>query len=119
MSDKLGQGGTAIASLLRPSPSPGGAAASKDSLVVSSPCGTTTHGEDDTPSLTRDGRLTGAELLALQLHAHGYSSQQVVGLLAPLHPGNRDALVDSAARKLGTADLASAIAEAKRRQLID
>ena len=57
------------------------------------------------------------QLLALQLRAHGYSDEQI-GRLVEQSPRGVAVLLELAAQRLGTRDLATAIAVARRRGLI-
>ncbi len=62
-------------------------------------------------------RLTGQELLVLQLLARGYSDAQIAALLASTR-GQVEALVTSAAEQLGVTTRYEAVAAAVQRGLI-
>ncbi|HEV2124735.1 MAG TPA: helix-turn-helix transcriptional regulator, partial [Chloroflexota bacterium] len=62
-------------------------------------------------------RLTGQELLVLQLLARGYSDTQIAALLAST-PGQVDALVSVAAEQLGVTSRYEVVASAMQHGLI-
>ena len=70
------------------------------------------------PEQADAARLTGRELLALQLLARGYSLRQLRTLLAAGRAGDAAALLQCAAEGLGVRTVPAAVAEAQRRGLI-
>ena len=75
-----------------------------------------TGGTDLTPE-TQERLLTPELLLALQFHARGYALAQIAPLVGHT-PDGAATLLSLASRRLGTATLAAAVAEARRRGLI-
>ncbi len=66
---------------------------------------------------TADDQLTSRELVALQLLAHGYSVARIAAVLI-VSSREVEALLTSAAARLGARDRLEAVAVARQRRLI-